>query len=141
MKDLSNKNIIHICKDGTEYIVFRKLLEYPEISHCYTLRKNGMSFKRYGENNSLLYQSYDKISKVLGFERDGIVKPYQTHTDRIEKVTTKGEEFTEVDGVVTNKKGITLCTTSADCTSLIFFDPIKKVIADVHSGWRGNMIY
>lgn len=139
MKDLSNKNIVHICKDEIEYIVFRKLLEYPEISHCYTLRKNGISFKRYGEDNSILYSSYDKISKALGFERDGIVKSYQTHTDKIEKVTKEGEEFSEVDGVITNKQGITLCTTSADCTALIFFDPIKKVIADVHSGWRGTL--
>lgn len=139
MKDLSNQNIIHICKGDTEYIQFKKLLEYPEINHCYTLRKNGVNFRKYGGDNSILYESYDKISKVLGFERDGIVKPHQTHTDRIEKVTTKGEEFDEVDGVMTNRKGITLCTTSADCTALMFFDPAGEVIADIHSGWRGTL--
>ena len=38
MKDLSNKDIIHIKKDGLEYIQFRKLLEYKDIKHCFTLK-------------------------------------------------------------------------------------------------------
>lgn len=36
MKDLSNENIIHVKKDNTEYLQFKKLLEYKEIlSHAY----------------------------------------------------------------------------------------------------------
>ena len=31
-----------------------------------------------------------------------------------------------------------LCTTSADCISLLFYDDNKKVIGDVHSGWKGT---
>ena len=30
MKDLSNENIVHINKNGVQYIQFRKLLEYNE---------------------------------------------------------------------------------------------------------------
>ena len=139
MKDLSNQNIIHIRKGNVEYIHFKRLLEFPEINHCYTLRKNGVNFRSYGQNNSILYECYDKISKELGFEIKGIVKPHQTHTDRIEIVKAKGEKFDEVDGVMTKRRGITLCTTSADCTTLLFFDPVEKIIADVHSGWRGTI--
>ena len=36
--DLSNENIIHIKKEGMEYLQFRKLLEYEkDIKHLYTL--------------------------------------------------------------------------------------------------------
>jgi hypothetical protein len=38
MKDLSNKEVVHIKKDGLEYIQFRKLLEYKEVKHCFTLK-------------------------------------------------------------------------------------------------------
>ena len=31
MKDLSNENIVHVKKDGIEYLQFRKLLEYVRI--------------------------------------------------------------------------------------------------------------
>ena len=34
------ENIVYQNKDGIEYIQFKKLLEYPEITHCYTMRNN-----------------------------------------------------------------------------------------------------
>lgn len=38
MKDLSNENIIHVKKDGIEYLQFRKLLEYSDvIKHAYAI--------------------------------------------------------------------------------------------------------
>ncbi len=50
----------------------------------------------------------------------------------------KTEELLETDGLITNKENITLVTTNADCILLLMYDPIKKVIANVHSGWRGT---
>ena len=38
MKDLSNENIIHVNKNGLEYIQFKKLLEFKNINHCFTLK-------------------------------------------------------------------------------------------------------
>ena len=137
MEDLSNENIVHIKNDEVEYIQFKKLLEYPKIRHCYTIRKN-LNFKIY-EDDSKLKESYNKISKYLKWNKQNIVKPHQTHTDNIEDVENCLEEFDNVDGVITNKKNIILCTTSADCTSILLFDPIKTVIADVQSGWKGTL--
>lgn len=39
---------------------------------------------------------------------------------------------------MTDKKGMILATTNADCILLLFYDPVKRVIANVHSGWRGT---
>ena len=39
LTDLSNENIIHVKKNGIEYIQFRKLLEYEDVlTHCFTLK-------------------------------------------------------------------------------------------------------
>lgn len=138
MKDLSNENVIHQKQNGIEYLQFRRLLKYPEIQHCYTMRQENMNFRIY-EDDKILQESYDKICKALQFDRKNIVKPHQTHTDRIENVQKGDEKFDEVDGVITDKVGITLCTTSADCTSLLFYDPVERVTGDVHSGWRGTL--
>ena len=32
-----------------------------------------------------------------------------------------------------------LSTTNADCILLLFFDPVTKTIANVHSGWKGTL--
>ena len=39
--NLSNKNIIHVKTDNVEYIQFKRLLEYKNIAHCYTLKSDG----------------------------------------------------------------------------------------------------
>ena len=38
MKDLSNKNVVHIKKEKAQYLQFRKLNEYKDIiNHAYSL--------------------------------------------------------------------------------------------------------
>lgn len=136
---LTNDIIIHKNINGTEFIQFRKLLEFPNVRHCYTLRKNEINVQIKDGDKTDLISSYKKVADVLGVNWQHIVKPHQTHTDRIENVESGNDQFEEVDGVITNKKDIILCTTSADCTSLLFYDDNKKVVADVHSGWKGTL--
>ena len=137
--DFTNDIVVHKNIDGTEFLQFRRLLEFPNIKHCYTLRKNGISVFAKGGDETKLKESYKKVAKALVFDEEHIVKPHQTHTDRVEIVNSVQEEFNEVDGLITNKKDIFLCTTSADCTSLLFYDDTKKVIAAIHSGWKGTL--
>lgn len=137
--DLTNNVIIHKNIDGTEFIQFRELLEYTNIKHCYTLKRNGINIQTKNGDKTELISSFKKIANVLNIDYKSIIKPYQTHTDKVEKVESSEEIFEEVDGLITNKNNIMLCTTSADCTSLIIYDDVKKVVCDVHSGWRGTV--
>lgn len=139
MKNLSNDILLHQNIDGTEFIQFRKLLEFQNVKHCYTLRKNDINIQSKNGDNTELIDGYKKVAKALNFDYNNIVKPHQTHTDKVEVVNDKSDVFEEVDGIITNKKDIFLCTTSADCTSLFFYDSVKKVIGNVHSGWRGTL--
>lgn len=139
MQDIFKNNVEYHAKNGIEYIQFKKLLEYPEITHCYTLRSdNKISFPPIYKDEKMLKQSYEKICDCLNLNVATVMKPHQTHTDRVE-IIEKIEYLDEVDGMITDKENIALLTTSADCTSLLFFDPVKKVIADVHSGWKGTL--
>jgi hypothetical protein len=42
------------------------------------------------------------------------------------------------DALVTDAPGMALLVKQADCQAVILYDPSKKVIANVHCGWRGN---
>lgn len=137
--NFTNDVIVHQNINGTEFIQFRKLLEFPNVSHCYTLRKNGINIQIKDGDKTEIIESYKRVAEALKFDYEKIVKPHQTHTDRVKVVSNVAEEFDEVDGLITNKKDIFLCTTSADCTSLLFYDDNKKVVADVHSGWKGTL--
>lgn len=134
--DLSNEIVIHKRKGNIEYIQFKRLLEYKNLIHCFTMKSSGeLNFRL--ENETLLKQSYNKISEIVGFKN--IVNMKQAHTDIVEIVENKDQKFIWIDGIITKEKEIALSSLSADCTSLMFFDPVKNVIANVHSGWRGTL--
>ena len=42
------------------------------------------------------------------------------------------------DALVTDKKGLFLVISVADCIPVLFHDPVKKVVAAAHAGWRGT---
>ena len=145
--DLSNENIVHIKKDGIEYLQFRKLLEYKNIQHCFTLAPlNFESNSSYETKKEEVAENYKKICKSLNLDYKNIIRPYQTHTANIEivkdifleKPSIFSKEYKEIDGLITNKTDKVLSLTYADCIPLYFFEPEKNVIANIHSGWMGT---
>lgn len=157
MKDLSNKNVIHIKKEGIEYLQFRKLLEYSDIiNHAYSLGiDRNYRTARAVDNTPLSQEEYNEsvndykdLCDAINTNYTNIAKPNQAHTKNTLKISQKVElnkpdfnlsEYDRTDGLVTNKKNIILATTNADCILLLFFDPVKKVISNVHSGWKGTL--
>ncbi len=155
MKDLSNENVIHVKKDNVEYLQFRKLLEYSDvINHAYSLgidvnfRSKKIGREMTPEEKKLSEDSYKNLCEKVGIEYKSLVKPNQYHTDNIQRVDFKIREnepdfdvdqYKLTDGLMTDKKNITLGSTNADCILLFFFDPIKKAIANTHSGWKGTL--
>ena len=152
MKNLSNENIIHVKKDGIQYLQFKKLLEYSDIvNHAYGigLERNYRTVKSNGEEKyNKAIKDYKDLCDAIGIYYTNCIKPSQEHTKNIRIVRQKmnkgnidfeQEEYKSTDGLITNQSDIALATTNADCILLMFFDPVKKVIANVHSGWRGTL--
>lgn len=152
MKDLSNENIIHVKKKGIEYLQFKKLIEYSDIlNHAYGIgldrNYRTVNYKtKQGYYKSI--KDYKELCDAIGINYTNCVKPWQNHTKNIRNVKQKmnkgqldfeQEQYKSTDGLVTNQKNIALSTTNADCILLMFFDTVKKVIANVHSGWKGTL--
>lgn len=131
--------MVHVKKENIEYLQFRRLLEYEkEITHAYTLRNNGINFGR-EVGNECLEKQQNILKKALKIESATIVRPYQKHTDEIKRICTGKENLQEVDGLITNKTNLACMLVYADCTPILIYDPVKKVIANIHSGWRGTV--
>jgi len=45
----------------------------------------------------------------------------------------------EADAIVTDIPGKFLVIQVADCQSVLIYDPVQEVVANVHSGWRGSI--
>ncbi len=139
MEDLNNENIIHVKRPGMEYIQFKRLLKYKDVvKHAIYFKP--LDFKPKNLTEQELEDNYKAVCDDLGININTIVKKLQTHTNNVAIVTKENmkEFFNEIDGLITNEKNIALPIVTADCIPLLFFDPEKKVIANVHSGWRGT---
>lgn len=152
-----NSNSLKVNRKGSLcFITFPKLEGYSTIKHGFSTRLGGISEGYFssmnlsfttGDNRDTVVKNYEIFSHVLGIDPKTTVLSRQTHNDNIRVVTAddcgkgvyKEFDYSDIDALVTNQTGITLVTHSADCCLLVFFDPIKKVIASAHAGWRGTV--
>lgn len=130
------------------------MLEYSDVlSHGFSLKVWKENYRTSTKDKdiksyTLAIANYKRFCNNIGGSYQNLVKPNQEHTDNVLYINQKKEQakpdfnleyLDNVDGLITDKKGIFLSTTSADCILLLFFDPIKKIIANVHSGWKGTL--
>jgi YfiH family protein len=57
-----------------------------------------------------------------------------------EPLLTGDLEVAGYDALVTDQPGIGLMIQQADCQAVLLFDPLRRVIAAVHCGWRGSVL-
>ena len=147
-----------------KWVTFPELDAYPELVHAFTTRHGGVST---GEKTSLnfgkgpdetwdnILENYRILAAALNEEagkaglvnREHMVRTDQTHTANVLTVTEehlsmgilREREYTNIDGLITNKRGITLITSHADCNALFFYDPKQQAIGLAHSGWKGTL--
>ena len=62
------------------------------------------------------------------------------HGDSIIIVNEYPDKQLSGDAFITNKSNIPLAVKVADCQGVLMFDPVNKVIAAAHSGWRGSVL-
>lgn len=145
----------HRSKEGLNYYTIPQFDNSKLVKTCFTGRLGGSSSGSYrslnlglktNDNVDDVLENYIKIGKELNISMDQMVFSDQVHQDNI-KIVTKNDAVRpfednpvkNTDGIMTNEKGVALVSFYADCVPLYLFDPIKKVIALVHGGWRGTV--
>ncbi len=138
-----------------EYLTFPILEETGLVRHLFTTRLGGVSGQEFatmnfsvdrGDSEGNVASNYERIAGVLGCSVSDMVASHQTHTTNIRKVTSadrgKGivcpRDYENVDGLMTNERGLVLVTYYADCVPLFFVDVRNRAVGLAHSGWRGT---
>jgi polyphenol oxidase len=141
--------------DGTPFLAFPILEETGLVHHGFSVRDGGVSKGPYtsmnlsytmGDLNENVLQNYDRMANALEVELSHMTSVWQAHTNNIKVVEavdigkgiTRPKDSEELDGMVTNVKGLTLVTLHADCLPLYILDPVNHAIGLTHSGWRGT---
>ncbi|MFN3305585.1 MAG: peptidoglycan editing factor PgeF [Candidatus Kapaibacteriota bacterium] len=77
------------------------------------------------------------LAEVLGASPKDFAYLRQTHSDIIHLVDDD-YQTKEGDALVTSVTGKILVVKIADCAGILLYDPVRKVVSAVHSGWRGS---
>lgn len=99
------------------------------------------NFKRDIVSEEEIMNQFNEIEAIIRYKFDNIIRPRQTHSNNIKIVNRDNlnDSFDDTDGLITNLKGVALCTQIADCQGILFYDTKNKVIGNIHSGWKGTL--
>ena len=138
-------------KQGTlEYLV----AEGISAPHCFTTRLGGVSEGYLSSLNIGLHRGDDPknveenfriLADVLGIVPEDFVLTKQIHSDIVRKVdrSDRGKHMVEgaspeCDALITQEPGVALVVFTADCTPILFHDPVTGAVGAAHAGWRGT---
>lgn len=142
--------IRNVKNDRLEYLAS----DLIETAHCFSTRFGGVS-EGYldslnlgihrGDKPENVLKNYEILGNAVGFEPENTVFTKQIHSDIVERVGRehrgrglKFEAEQGCDALVTNETDVALTVFSADCTPILFYDPVDKAIGAAHAGWRGT---
>ena len=73
-----------------------------------------------------------------------VVRGHQVHDCKVAVVDRPDltrDDLAGYDAFVTEEPGIAIAVRTADCVPVLLYDPVRRVIAAVHSGWRGTVLH
>lgn len=94
-----------------------------------------------GDEKKTVSANRQRIGEIIRFSI--FLSAKQVHGDGIYSLTEPvigNREIEGVDALITDQQGVGLMIQQADCQAVLLFDPVQKVIAAVHCGWRGSVI-
>lgn len=90
-----------------------------------------------GDEKNIVEENRSTFFNYFGLENSNVAVQKQVHGDEISYVEQGGIQG-ESDAMFTDKPGLGLSISSADCSSVFIYDKKNKIIAGIHSGWRST---
>ncbi len=131
------------------FFQFPHLAEYPDIRHGIFTRLGGFSKGCYqglnvglgnGDNIDHVVENRRAISSCMGHSE--LIFADQVHGTTI--ITPPVNDTPSItpksaDALIADTPGKTLVIQTADCQSVLIYDPVRKAVGNIHSGWRGSI--
>jgi polyphenol oxidase len=133
---------------------FENLSQLSDLKHFVTTRFGGVSLPPYdslnlglhtADNQEHVLENRSLLASETGIAADRFLYASQVHSGDVKVIDNDAvaegvlSHNPRTDATITNLPGICLMVMVADCVPLLLFDPVKKVVAVIHAGWRGTV--
>ena len=146
--------MIRLQHKGVTFLAAESFRTDGGVAHGFSTRLGGVSegifsslnlgFNR-GDNPDHVRENYRRFCTAIGADVNGIVMTGQVHGTEIRtadpaliKPDVCAPTEYDCDGLITDQPGLVLTVFTADCIPILLYDPVRRVIAAVHAGWRGT---
>lgn len=141
-----------------QFYVFNHIEATGLVVHGFTTRTGGVSNEPYislnmafhvGDELENVRTNRSLACKALDINPAELVAGKQVHGDNIAIVDGKNmgkgalsyvDALPDIDALVTGTRGLPLSSYYADCVPLFLLDPVHKVVALAHAGWKGTVL-
>lgn len=136
---------------------FELLQQVPGLRHAITTRAGGASNGEYsslnlafhvGDEDDRVQKNRKILAKALGYDASTLVAAQQVHgrTTHVVSADDAGRgaldwdsAIPESDALIVAEPRIPVMILVADCAPILLVDPVHRVLAVVHAGWRGAL--
>ena len=100
------------------------------------------------ENSAHVVENRKKLAASLHCELNDFVCAQQTHSANFHQVTLadKGRgadrmesAIPDTDALYTYEPNLVVCSFTADCVPVIFYNEVEGLVGVIHSGWQGTV--
>lgn len=126
------------------------------IRHAFTTRLGGVSpapfdslnfFERNGDTVGNVRKNHALLGEAAGLDMSRAVGNRQVHGDLVRFIRAKDagklmydERPYDADAMLTDVPGLPLVAYSADCCTILLYDPTCRCVGAVHAGWKGTAL-
>jgi purine-nucleoside/S-methyl-5'-thioadenosine phosphorylase / adenosine deaminase len=141
-------------KNGASFYQFENLKQFSEIRHGIFTRHFGHSRGAfdslnvsYGLGDAAVHVRENRRVIARAIESNNLVYAKQVHKDQVLMLNAENsfraadaERVLGIgDAMVTDLSGAFLTIQLADCQSILLYEPKCRIVANIHSGWRGSI--
>lgn len=119
------------------------------IRHGYFTRVGGVSHGIYeglnigagsDDDQALVAENRRRVATWMGVPPDHLLSVHQVHSPDVVIATGPFEGARpKADAIVTDRPGIAIGASTADCGPVLFADPEARIIGAAHAGWKGAL--
>ena len=121
--------------------------DWPDVMAGFSTRHGGGSddpfatlnlSRSVGDDEAQVRENRRRLFEALGFSTDQLALAGQVHGAEVMEVVEAGV-YRGYDAMVTQRPGLLLCISAADCAAVLLTDAEAGVVGACHAGWRGTV--
>lgn len=93
-----------------------------------------------GDSQENVRHNLSVFCSSVGIDPAGIATCRQVHGDDIAVIDEVPDATPRVDAIVSTRPSVFPAIRTADCVPVLLLDPVNKISAAVHAGWRGTVL-